>query len=420
MRLAAVCTAYHEDDILPHTIQHLLAEGVDDIWIAIKGEPPLRLPPYEGVVHWVEDNKSFHDQPYWIDWLAAQARADWVIAFDADEFFYSTDPTKNLKQTLEALPETVGVCYVGMLQQHGWWYREYRPKPASKVVYRWNPNAHVGPGNHGVEGIEGEGAFGVIMLREIQFRGYEHFKRKVAERNATLDRELQKKIPELGFHMTKLADASEADLRKEWDALEAVPTLWDPIPTTIDPGLLAGELPSPQTISQIFGTFLDEPSDMAGHLERLRDLVLETDAQTILELGVNTGVSTVGWLHGLESTGGSLWSCDIGRVRVRPEVRDHPQWFFHQGDSLSYVPPVLDFDIAFFDTSHTVRQTIEELKRFEPFVRPGGCLVLHDLGMPQVDLAAKHFLKVLAAKDRAPTKIETYTHSMGLMVIWLP
>lgn len=412
MKIVAVCTAYHENDILPWTIEHLLAEGVDEVWIA-DPNPEDQVTPFASPVYWVKDDKTFHDQPYWIDRLAAIAEADWIIPFDADEFWCATSPVQTIRTALEALPPEVGTVFVGMMQQRDWWWREVPWKPASKVAYRWNPEAHIGPGNHGVEGVPGESVFNVLFLREIQFRSFEHYCRKVRERNATLDRELQKKIPELGFHMTRLDGASEDKLAQEWSKLMAEPVIWDPIPSKITPPVHLAPPVEPLPIDDLFDLMKSQPHDIVGHMDRLKEIAA---GAAVLELGVNTGMSTVAFTAGKSPR---LFSIDIDRPRWRPEVTDT---HFLQDDSLNAVGafPSHSFDVVFIDTSHTLRQTVEELKAYEPKVAPGGCLVLHDSEQPEVALAIQHFMHVLTARHREPTKVERYTHSNGLTILWLP
>ena len=54
---------------------------------------------------------------------------------------------------------------------------------------------------------------------------------------------------------------------------------------------------------------------MAEHLPFLRDLVEKTNAKQVIEIGVNTGQSTIAFLVGLQATGGKLWSCDVEKPK---------------------------------------------------------------------------------------------------------
>lgn len=122
-------------------------------------------------------------------------------------------------------------------------------------------------------------------------------------------------------------------------------------------------------------------TDMSAHMQRLRDEVVRTNAQQVIELGVRSGVSTVALLTGLDETGGSLWSCDVGNIRVDDYVRKHPRWTFVPGDDCSdevvaQAPP--SCDVLFIDTSHTRPHTKRELDLYAPKVKPGGVIICHD------------------------------------------
>lgn len=119
------------------------------------------------------------------------------------------------------------------------------------------------------------------------------------------------------------------------------------------------------------------PSDIYLHLPRFVDLVVETNAQHVIELGTRTGVSTIAWLYGLEQTGGVLTSIDID---AKPDIDDHPSWTFIQGDDLdpAIVSTLKPADIVFIDTSHAKDHTTAELNIYRWLVKPGGLMVLHD------------------------------------------
>ncbi len=123
-----------------------------------------------------------------------------------------------------------------------------------------------------------------------------------------------------------------------------------------------------------------EPSDMYEHLPVHVETCLQLDAKKVIELGVCAGVSTVGWLYGLELTDGHLWSVDINSPKNMPRV-DGERWTFIQGDDLD--PEVIaqlpdPVDVVFIDTLHYYEHTLNELAAYLPRVRSGGRIVLHD------------------------------------------
>lgn len=441
MTIAAVCTSYNEADILPWTIIHLLAEGVDLIYIEEPYEPHSDqldavqhvLPVELGqMVQFVGLPENFHDQPRSITYLAKIAHdngADWIIPFDADEFICPRYPHLTIKETLEALPPEIKIVTMPMFQHRDWNHLDHIAKPMLKVAYRWEPGAHVAPGNHDVDlpSLSGgrEGAVACeLTVREIQFRSYEHFCRKITERVATMDPDLLARVPNAGHHVLQYRDATEGELQTAWYEYQSKEWSWDPIPSRVQPPEhLVGEVEDYGNIHNLANYNENIGwSDIKGHLKRMREIVSETNAQLIIELGVNTGVSTATWLSALEDTGGRLFSVDITFPRVPDEILDRGglNWFLSVQDDLTWSPSLNPCDILFIDTSHTYRQTLEELKRFAPCVRDGGCIILHDEdSYPDQARATRHFIHVLEQEGRKPSKIERYHHDNGLAVIWL-
>jgi predicted O-methyltransferase YrrM len=163
-------------------------------------------------------------------------------------------------------------------------------------------------------------------------------------------------------------------------------------------------------------------SDIQDHLPRFVDLVTDMNAKIVVELGVRSGVSTVAWLHGLERTGGHLWSVDLNPA---PPIIGG-RWTFIQGDDLS--PEVLVqlprlADIVFIDTSHTYDHTRNELAVYEHRVRSGGCIVLHDVDVksfPEHTTRQPPFPVRRAVEEFAgDRRVDWYSGSYGLAVVWL-
>lgn len=131
---------------------------------------------------------------------------------------------------------------------------------------------------------------------------------------------------------------------------------------------------------------LHTPSDIQHHLPLLYSLA----RGNVVELGTRTGVSTAALLAGVEAHGGRVWSVDIdpcGHLYA-----GHPQWSFVQGDSRSAetllnVFPIIrgegdnidaQIDLLLVDSEHCTEVTSAELALWEPLVRAGGYILLHD------------------------------------------
>jgi hypothetical protein len=229
VRIAAVSTVRNEADIVGDTVTHLLAEGVTDIYIADGMSTDgtrdvLRALP----VNVYDDRETHHLQPYWIGRLADIAYddgADWVLCVDADEFWYAPSG-RTILEELTDVPAEVGKLYVRMWHHLDRYLREPNQKPLPKVAFRAGRGVEVANGNHEAN-PPGESREGVLAIREIQYRGFEHFCRKITERCATLD----PRLPEgHGTHITQYRGWTKEQLLTEWETLVSRATVNDPIP----------------------------------------------------------------------------------------------------------------------------------------------------------------------------------------------
>lgn len=127
----------------------------------------------------------------------------------------------------------------------------------------------------------------------------------------------------------------------------------------------------------------DTPSDIYLHLPRFVEMVVERNAQHVIELGSRSGVSTVAWLYGLAKTGGHLTSVDLDAA---PDIGRWSHWRHIQGDDLdpALYSSLEQADIVFLDTNHWHEHTYAELNLYINKVKPNGLIVCHDtmLGYP--------------------------------------
>ena len=412
MRIVAVCTAYHETDIIDMTVKHLLAEGIDDVYVECPtGDEETATAAAEAGAHVRLEYEQYHDQPMTINHLAWEAEADWILPFDADEFFYSPLRNQTIRETLADLPDTVSTINVPKYQQHDWWWGEPYPTGASKVVYRWSPEMKIGPGNHTVTGADPNSLIlnNGLLLRELQYRSFEHFKRKVEERSRTIDPSFG---PEMGWHIRQHAGKSEAALQQAYlELTDPTKTIWAPIPTKVG---LPDYTEATYAMYDLMKMMAHTPCDIAGHLQRLHDLVGETGAKHVIECGVNTGMSTIAFL----ASGAVVYSCDYADVRqvVRPEVNAAQNWHLAICDDREWaVPDHRPAKVVFIDTSHTYQHSLDELAKYWPMVAPGGAMAWHDsTTCPEQIRAHKHWRHTV--DDIART--EAYEHDNGLVIYW--
>lgn len=123
-------------------------------------------------------------------------------------------------------------------------------------------------------------------------------------------------------------------------------------------------------------------SGMNGHLAFLYSLVIGTRARTVVEIGVRYGGSTSALILGLaNSKQGCLYSFDIVdcpdvRKRVTEWGLDY-LWNFTAMDSqkVTWDQPI---DILFIDGDHFYAGAKADYVKFEPFVKQGGFILMHD------------------------------------------
>lgn len=226
--IAAVATTYNEQDIIGESVAHLRAHGVEHIYAADASTDATRDILHAAGVTVVYDNDSYHDQPKWIEVLAELARqdgAEWVIPFDADEFWYSVDGSP-IPDALSALPERVTKVAARMWAHVDRDHREPHPKPLPKVAFRAVEGVTVHPGNHGVD-LAGETRWGVLDLREIQFRSFEHLCEKSRDRVERIDPSFSHGY---GAHQRAIHAMDVDAKRAEWDRIVAAASVYDPIP----------------------------------------------------------------------------------------------------------------------------------------------------------------------------------------------
>jgi len=158
------------------------------------------------------------------------------------------------------------------------------------------------------------------------------------------------------------------------------------------------------------------PTDIHEHLATLYLLTVELQLKNILELGTRTGESTIAFLQAAKEIGGTVTSVDIdpcpdAKKLVEKNNLDE-KWKFIQMDDLdlTWNQPI---DHLFIDTAHTYEHTLKELKKFEPMVRQGGIISLHDIiGAPEVLTAINEYIT-----DKKNIKFYKYFHNNGLGIL---
>lgn len=126
-------------------------------------------------------------------------------------------------------------------------------------------------------------------------------------------------------------------------------------------------------------------TDIHQHLVTLYELVTSIKAQLVIELGVNTGESTIALLEAVHVTDGVVVSVDTQDLpQTKPMLHRYGltgRWAFYLAEDIAFGlrwPKDEKADLIFVDTSHQYQQTKREIEVYEPILRPGGIMVFHD------------------------------------------
>lgn len=235
MKIIGVSSVKNEADIIFETITHLQNEGVDKLIIS---SPPggdrtwNRLVRTKGV--WGRLQDGLFDQGAEITrlaYLAAGQGADWIIPFDADEFWI--DPLGgSIRSVLETLPPDCLKVHCAVFKHADWDTRFTAQNPVGKVAFRPTPEMTVAWGNHDVQlSTAGNEEHGLLEIRELQYRDWDHFLAKVEKARqlfASWD------VPvDYGHHMRCLVSMGPDELAAEWASLRSGETVHDPIPRKV-------------------------------------------------------------------------------------------------------------------------------------------------------------------------------------------
>lgn len=208
MKLWAVTRVKDELDILPYTFEHLVSEGVDGILISDNEST-------DGTLEWLTAKHRWWHQNtltchYWMDTFvdhdvayyqsakmtalvdeAFERGADWVIPFDADECWYSSDG-RTLKEFFSHAPR-VDVVKAALHNYFPTSDDDHRqPNPYRRIQHRDPDPAHlpkvavsrrgviIDQGNHGASGFPHlTHSDSTLVVGHFPWRFPEQFERKI-------------------------------------------------------------------------------------------------------------------------------------------------------------------------------------------------------------------------------------------------
>ena len=220
--IVAVSSIRNEEAIIEKSITHTLGAGADHV-IVSDGQSTDKtreiIAELDNVTAVSQDGPF--SQPVEMMRLAELAwglGADWVVPFDADEFWTDLEPLRDL-------PGMVTKVFAQVFGHASWDLRHREPRRLPKVCFR--DAVSVEWGQHNCTTVRGEVRDG-FEIRELQYQSYEHFLEKIEKsRHLFATSSFHEGH---GSHMRTLVAASPGERDAEWARLCAIPTVHDPIP----------------------------------------------------------------------------------------------------------------------------------------------------------------------------------------------
>lgn len=157
-------------------------------------------------------------------------------------------------------------------------------------------------------------------------------------------------------------------------------------------------------------------SDTWQHIPTIYLLCMLKQPKIVVELGCRTGNTTTPMLYAAKQYGGHVYSIDI---EDWPEIQTFKEkkhltdvWTFIKSDDLT-IKWDMPIDLLYVDTSHMYEHTLKELQKYEPLVKPGGMIVLHDIFMSEVSNAISDYFM-----NRNDIQYFRYFNNNGLGIIF--
>ena len=233
----AVSMVKDEADIVVGTVEHLLAQGVDHVLVADNASTDGTLDLLHDLarrapVHVAVDAEPRYFQAAKMTHLADAARragADWVVPFDADEYWFAAGMSLagHLRATREGLLRAR--LFNVFPTAAGGWRLDLTPHSFGKVAIRAHWAARLGIGNH-TASHPGEHVPG-LYIAHYPWRSSAQLRRKGVQGGAALTDDQVARG--LGKHWARFRDAEEDWTDQAWtDIREGRPRpdlWWSPV-----------------------------------------------------------------------------------------------------------------------------------------------------------------------------------------------
>lgn len=168
----------------------------------------------------------------------------------------------------------------------------------------------------------------------------------------------------------------------QYDADTVFERYWLPVLAELEEMVTARAIASaPKTAADLekdYQKCWSQPSDMQHYLPILRETAALYPQVRVIELGVRQGASTSAFLAAAEEADGHVWSVDLEQPKVPDYWAGTGRWNLQIADDLADEVEPQPCDVLFIDTSHEYDHTLAELRKFVPWVKPGGMVLAHD------------------------------------------
>ena len=224
----AVSVVKNEADIIGPVVEHLFRQGVDVILIADNGSTDGTTALLAGLasnhpLHVAHDREPGHLQGIKMNMLSDFARgagADWIVPFDADEFWFA--PAGSLGDFLRSCKAHIVRAHMHNLFPvakvpfgEGPWLLDAAPHGRTKCAFRSHKYAHLSEGNHNVR-RPGWSTAGLRVLH-VPWRSYDQFRRKAIQGFESLSQTTL--APTVGEHWRHLGSLSEEAANEAWSSI---------------------------------------------------------------------------------------------------------------------------------------------------------------------------------------------------------
>jgi hypothetical protein len=151
---------------------------------------------------------------------ARRAGADWLIPFDADEFWFA--PSRSLRDFFRSCKAHIVRARMhnlfpapGVAFGEGPWPLETAPHQSTKCAFRSHKYAQLSEGNHNVRrpGWSTDG----LRILHVPWRSYEQFRRKSLQGREALS--CNSLAPTVGEHWRHLGSLPEEAARQAWSSI---------------------------------------------------------------------------------------------------------------------------------------------------------------------------------------------------------